>query len=59
LIGERRKFYPLGYIEYLEDIAKASLGSQFETDPREIGCTSHGAGAEVGQKDAFCKGLEV
>jgi hypothetical protein len=28
-----------------------------ETDPREIGSAFHGAGAEIGQKGAFCKGL--
>ena len=30
-----------------------------ETDPREIGSAFHGAGAEIGQKGAFCKGLSV
>ncbi|MEE8480920.1 MAG: hypothetical protein V3T59_06745, partial [Desulfobacterales bacterium] len=28
-----------------------------ESDPREIGFAFHGAGTEIGQKGAFCKGL--
>ncbi len=29
-----------------------------EPDPREIGFAFHRAGTEIGQKGAFCKGLE-
>ena len=28
-----------------------------EPNPREIGSAFHGAGTEIGQKGAFCKGL--
>jgi len=28
-----------------------------EPDPREISFAFHGAGTEIGQKGAFCKGL--
>ncbi|OEU68105.1 MAG: hypothetical protein BA867_14130 [Desulfobacterales bacterium S5133MH16] len=30
---------------------------KFEPDPRGIGYAFHGAGAKIGQKGAFCKGL--
>jgi len=30
---------------------------KFEPDPREICSAFHGAGTEIGQKGAFCKGL--
>jgi hypothetical protein len=32
-------------------------GLKFEPDPREIGSAFHGAGAEIEQIGAFCKGL--
>jgi hypothetical protein len=32
-------------------------GLKFEPDPRGIGSAFHGAGAEIEQKRAFCKGL--
>jgi hypothetical protein len=35
---------PLGWILVI------FRGLKFETDPREIGCIFHGAGAEIGQK---------
>ncbi len=44
-------------MEYFEDKAKASLRAKFEPDPREISFAFHGAGTEIGQKGAFCKGL--
>ncbi len=30
-----------------------------EHDPREISFAFHGAGTEIGQKGAFCKGLTI
>jgi hypothetical protein len=32
-------------------------GLKFEPDPRGIGYAFHGAGAGIGKKGAFCKGL--
>jgi hypothetical protein len=34
-------------------------GLKFESDPRGMGYAFHGACAGIGQKGAFCKGLEI
>jgi len=34
-------------------------GLKFESDPRGMGYAFHGAGAGIGQKGAFCKGLHL
>jgi len=34
-------------------------GLKFESDPRGMGYAFHGACAGIGQKEAFCKGLEI
>jgi hypothetical protein len=34
-------------------------GLKFESDPREIGCAFHGAGADIGEKDSFRSGTDM
>jgi len=40
-------------------IHRVFRGLQFETDPRGIGSAFHRASAEIGQKGAICKDLEL
>jgi hypothetical protein len=52
---------PIGTGIHTWSISRIKLKLHFvhnvEPDPREIGFAFHRAGAEIGQKGAFCKGL--